>query len=136
MKSASEPATRQTPSHIRGLLANVVRYLKARLSLLMLEAKSAGIQYGVGVALGVGGLFVAVLGYVFVVIAAVFGIAAWWDKPHAWIIVLAVAALFHLGGAVVLILLALRKFKAPAFEGTIEELKKDQKWLTHPTEKL
>src|ERR1043166_3387713 len=132
MKSAPEPTTRQTPSHLRGLLAGVVRYLKARLSLLVLEAKSAGIQYAVGVALGVGGLFVAVLGYVFIVIAAVFGIAAVWDRPHAWIVVLAGAALLHLAAAVVLILLALRKFKAAAFVGTIEELKKDQKWLTHP----
>jgi uncharacterized membrane protein YqjE len=135
MNPMPESASRRPPGHFRGLLESIAQYFKARLTLLIIEAKSAGIQYGAGVALGTGGLFVAVLGYVFLVITAVFGIAAFWDWRYAWIVVLGVAALLHLGGAVALILLAVRKFKGGAFETTIEEIKKDRAWLKQPTNK-
>ena len=129
MNPVPESPSRRAPGHFRGLLDRVAQYFKARLALLILEAKSAGIQYGIGVALGAGGLFVAVLGYVFLVITAVFGIAAAWSWRHAWIVVLGVAALLHLCGAVALILIAWHKFKGGAFETTIEEIKKDRAWL-------
>lgn len=122
-------------AHLSGLLGTVAQYLKARLALLSVEGKSAGRQYGLALALGVGGLLIAVLGYVFFVITAVFGIAAAWDWGYAWIVVLGVAALLHLGGAVTLVLLARQLIKASVFEGTIEELKKDQEWLTQLTKK-
>src|SRR6185436_19405826 len=105
MSRMAESPSHRDSGHFRGLLESIAQYFKARLTLLIIEAKSAGIQYGVGVALGAGGLFVAVLGYVFLVITAVFGIAAFWSWRYAWIVVLGVAALLHLCGAVALILL-------------------------------
>ena len=92
-------------------------------------------HYGIALALVVAALFVAVLGYVFLVITAVFGIAAAWDWDHAWIVVLGVAALLHLGGAVALVFVARGKVKGGVFEATIEELKKDNEWLTQLTKK-
>ena len=77
----------------------------------------------------------AVLGYVFLVITAVFGIAAAWDWRHAWIVVLGIAALLHLGGAAALGLLARQRIKDKSFDGTLEELKKDHEWLTQLTKK-
>ena len=135
MNSAQQTSKRSAPSPLRGLLAGVAQYGRARLSLFMLEAKTAGIQYGAGVALGAAGLFVAILGYVFLVITAVFGIAALCSWRHAWLVVLAVATLLHLAASGLLMVLALRKFKAGAFEGTLQELKEDQKWLSQPTKK-
>ena len=135
MNPTPDSPSRRAPGHLRGLLDSVAQYLKARFALMVLEAKSAGIRYGIGVALGIGGLFVAVLGYVFLVITAVFGIAAAWSWRYAWIVVLGAAALLHLFGAVALILLAVRKFKGGAFETTIEEIGKDQEWLKQPTNK-
>lgn len=135
MNPFPESSSRRTPGHFRGLLDSVAQYLKARLALLFLEAKSAGIRYGMGLAFGVGGLFVAVLGYFFLVITAVFAIAAAWSWRHAWIVVLGMAALLHLFGAVALILLAVRKFKGGAFETSIEEIGKDRECLNQPTNK-
>ena len=75
------------------------------------------------------GLFAAVLGYIFLVITVVFAIAAAFDNEHAWLWVMGGAALLHLGGATVLVLIAIRRLKAGAFSHTIEEFKKDQTWL-------
>lgn len=122
-----------TFAHVSGFLSAAAHYFKARFQLLTVEGKSAGLRYALALALGVGGLFIAMLGYIFLVITAVFGVAAAWDWRHAWIVVLGITALLHLGSAVALVLLAWHRIKAKSFEGTIEELKKDQEWLTQLT---
>lgn len=92
-------------------------------------------QYGIAAGMIAGGLFVAILGYVFLVMTAVFGIAAACDGKHAWIVVMSGAALLHLAGAVALGLLARSRLQAGAFSHTLEELKKDQAWLSTLTSK-
>ncbi len=124
-----------TFSHLSGLLSSAARYFTARLSLLGVEGKEAGLRFGIGAALAVGALFVAILGYVLLVIAVVFAVAAAWDWKHAWFVVLALAALVHLGGAVGLALLAKGKVHGGAFPETMAELKNDQIWLTQFTKK-
>jgi uncharacterized membrane protein YqjE len=119
-----------TLSHFAGFLSSAVRYLAARLTLVGIEAKEAGAHYGVAAAMVVGGLLVAVLGYVFLVTTAVFGIAAVFDGKHAWIVVMGGAALLHLSGAAALVFLAIRRIRTGAFSNTLEEFKKDQEWLT------
>jgi uncharacterized membrane protein YqjE len=118
-----------TFAHLSGFLSCIAQYVSARLSLIGIEAKDAGLLYGTAAAMVAGALFVAVLGYIFLVITAVFGIAAAFDAKHAWIVVLGVAAALHLGGAVVLVLLARQRVKGGVFASTLEELKKDQTWL-------
>lgn len=135
MNSAPASAKPHTFAHFIGLLDSTGQYFKARFELLTLEGKEAGIRYGIALALGAGGLFVAVLGYIFVVITAVFGIAAAWDWRHGWIVILGAAALLHLGGAVALVLLAWQRIRGRSFHGTIEELRKDHEWLTQLTKK-
>jgi len=122
-------------AHAAGLLATTLRYLKARLTLAGMEAKSAGANYGIAAAMGAGALFVAVLGYVFLVITLVFAIAAALGGGSAWIAVMGAAAILHLGGAVLLAWLARRRCKTGAFEDTLAELKEDQQWLNHLTAK-
>ena len=117
-------------AHAAGLLAAFVRYFKARAALFGVEAKEAGVNYGVAAAVVVIALFLAVLAYVFLVITAVFGIAALFEGRNAWIGVMGVAALFHAGGAAALVFYAMRRFKAGAFPITLEEFSKDQQWLT------
>lgn len=135
MKSAPIPTKPHTFAHFSGVLAGAAQYLRARLTLLMLEGKDAGLHYGIALALVIAALFVAVLGYVFLVITMVFAIAAAWDWEHAWIVVLGGAALLHLGGAVALVFVARGKVKSGAFEITIEELKKDHEWLNQLTKR-
>ena len=122
-------------AHAAGLLATALSYLKARLALAGLEAKTAGAHYGITAAMFAGALFIAVLGYVFLVITVVFAIAASFGGGRAWIAVMGAAAVLHLGGAVLLVWLARRRCMPGAFEDTRAELKKDQQWLTHLTAK-
>ena len=122
-----------TLAHLSGFLGSVAQYCRARLALVGLEGKTAGLRYGIALALVAGGLFVGVLAYVFLVITAVFGVAAAWDWRHAWIVVLGIAALLHLAGAVALIFVAWREIKRGAFEVTLREFKKDQEWLSQWT---
>ncbi|MEO6740889.1 MAG: phage holin family protein [Chthoniobacteraceae bacterium] len=122
-------------AHSAGLLAHILGYLRARLSLAGLEAKAAGAHYGITAVMFAGALFIAVLGYVFLVITAVFAIAAACGGDRAWIAVMGGAAVLHLGGAALLVWLARRRSMPGAFEDTRAELKKDQQWLTHLTTK-
>ena len=119
-----------TLSHFAGFLRSAARYLATRLALVGLEAKEAGAHYGAAAAMIAGGFLVAVLGYVFLVTTAVFGIAAGFDGNHAWILVMGGAAFLHLGGAVVLVFLGLRRMRVGAFSSTLAEFKKDQEWLS------
>lgn len=122
-----------TFDHFAGLLRAAVQYLIARLTLLRLEAREAGANGGIAAAMIAGGLVVAVLGYVLLVMAAVFGIAAAFEGKHVWILVMGGAAALHLGGAVALVSLAWRRLRAGAFHTTLEEFRKDREWLTNLT---
>ena len=112
------------------LLGAAIRYLKARVALFSIEAKEAGLHYGLAGAFIAAALVLVFLGYVFLIITAVFGIAAMLGGGNTWIAVLGVAALLHLGGAVGLVFAARNKVKAGAFPVTTEELTKDREWLT------
>jgi uncharacterized membrane protein YqjE len=118
-----------TFSHAAELFASVAEYFAVRLRLAGIEAKEAGAQYGLATGMIALGAFAAVLGYIFLVITAVFAIAAAFDEEHAWLWIMGGAAVLHLGGATALVLIAIRRLKAGAFSHTIEEFKKDQTWL-------
>ena len=134
MVAKATPA-HHTFAHLSGFLGSVSRYLGARLSLLGIEGKEAGLRYGIAAALVVGALFIAILGYVLLVITVVFAVAAAWEWKQAWLVVLAVATLVHLGGSVGLMLLAKGKLRGGIFAQTMSELKNDQQWLNQFTKK-
>src|SRR6187551_3741623 len=104
------------------LLGSLLRYLKARAALFSIEAKEAGLHYGLAGAFVAAALVLVFLGYLFLIITAVFAIAALFGGGNTWIAVLGVAALLHLGGAVGLVLAARKKVQAGAFQITAEEL--------------
>jgi len=119
-------------AHAKAWMAGALRYLKSRLSLAGIEAGEAAGKYGIAAALAVGGLVLVLLGYIFLIITAVFGIAAAFDNEHAWILILGIATLLHIAGGAGLVLLAWKRAKGGVFPVTIEELKKDRIWLTNP----
>jgi uncharacterized membrane protein YqjE len=118
-----------TVNHFLGLVSETLRYLKARTALAAEEAKLAGVQYGLAAGMVVGALVIAVLGYLFLVITAVFAIGFAFDSEHAWVTVLGLAALLHLGGAAVLVLLAKKRVGDTSFSETAAEIEKDRVWL-------
>ena len=117
-------------AHISGLLAAQLSYLKVRLQLAGIEAKEAGIHYGLILAFAIVALVAVVFGYLFLIIALVFLIALAFDSQSAWIWVMFGAALLHLGGAGALLFLAKGKLAEPMFAETLNEFKKDQRWLS------
>lgn len=117
-------------AHAAGLLAALIRYFKARAALVGIEAKEAGANYGMAVAFVAAALLLGLLAYVFLIITAVFGVAALFEGRHAWIWVMGATALIHAAAAGLLIFIAMRRFKTGAFPLTFEEFSKDQKWLT------
>ena len=115
--------------HFSALLAAKLAYLRARLQLAGVEGKEAAVQWAVILGLAVGGLIVLIAGYFFLIIALVFLIAFALGGGNAWIWVLFGAALLHVAGAALLILIAKSKLRTPLFPLTLDEFKKDQQWL-------
>lgn len=117
-------------AHGAAFLAAMAHYCRARITLAGLEAREAGARYGLAAVMFAGALFIAVLGYVFLVITLVFAIAAAFDAPHAWLWVMAAAAFLHLAGAAALVFIAWSRVRAGAFPATLSEFRKDQQWLS------
>lgn len=119
-------------SHAAALLSAKLVYLRARLELAGLEGKEAAAHVAVLVALAIGALVVAIFGYLFFVIAAVFLIAWAVGGGNAWIWVTLGAAFMHFIAAAALAIVAKVKLSRPLFAATLDEFKKDQEWLKNP----
>ena len=104
-------------------------YFRARMSLLGIEAREAGLRLGIAAGLAVGALVVVLLGYMLLVFAIVFAIAAWAGGGHAWIWTTLGAAFVHFALAGAAIFFALQKFKEPILPDSLDQLRKDQAWL-------
>jgi uncharacterized membrane protein YqjE len=129
-RDAIHPSKPGTFAHVTGLFSSSLKYLKAHAELFAIEAKEAGINYGIAAGLAVGGLVAVVLGYIMLVITIVFALSLLFGGGNAWIWVMGGAALVHIGAAVALVLVAKNRLKTAAFPETMEELKRDQSWMT------
>ena len=119
-------------SHAAALFSAKLVYLRARLELAGLEGREAAAHVAVLVALAMGALVVAIFGYLFFVIAAVFLIAWALGGGNAWIWVTLGAAFMHFIAAAALAIVAKVKLSRPLFAATLDEFKKDQEWLKNP----
>lgn len=117
-------------SSLREFLAACSGYLHARLRLLGLEAKEATTHFGWIGAFAAGLVVFAFVGYLLLVLAVVFGVAAQigGSAGYAWSTL--AAAVLHLGFAAVLWILLRKKARERVFERSLDELKNDQRWLT------
>jgi uncharacterized membrane protein YqjE len=118
--------------HATTLVAAKLAYFKARLELAGIEAREAGVHFGIIAGLAVVALVMLVFGYFFLVLAAVFLIGWALGGGNAWAWVLLGAALLHLAGTAALLLVAKIKLGRPTFEATLDEFRKDKAWLTPP----
>lgn len=109
--------------------AAAAAYLRARVSLFGIEAREAGARVGIAAGLVVAALFVVLLGYVLLVFAIIFAIAAWAGGEYAWIWTTLAAAFVHFGIAGAAVFLAVKRFKDPMFPDSLDQLRKDQAWL-------
>ena len=132
MSSGKLPS--RNPAGHSGLLENalalisaVVAFFESRFVLLAQESKSAAVQLLILVGCVIAALALCVMGYVFLIVSAVVGLAHLLGT--SWPVVALVVALVHFIIAGVLLLVARSRITKPMFRDSIDELKKDREWL-------
>jgi len=110
-----------------GLLSAIFEFFEVRFAVLAKESKSAALQLLILVGCVIAALALCVMGYVFLIVSAVVGIAHLLGT--SWPVVALVVALVHFLIAGVLLLVARSRVTKPMFRGTVDELQKDREWL-------
>ena len=130
----SESSPSRNPAGHAGLLQNLLalasalaEFFESRFALLAEESKAAALQVLILAGCLIFALLLCAVGYVFLIIGAVAGIAHLAGISWPWI-ALATAAL-HFIIALVLVLVARSRITKPFFRATLIELKKDREWL-------
>ena len=127
---SESPLSRNPAGHsglldnVLGLLSAVVQFFEVRFAVLAQESKSAALQLLILVGCVIAALALCVMGYVFLVVSAVVGIAHLLGT--SWPVVALVVALLHFIIAGVLLLVARSRITKPMFQDTVDELKKDR----------
>ena len=131
--SSESPPSRNPAGH-SGLLDNalalisaVVEFFEIRFAMVAQESKAAALQLLILVGCVIAALALCVMGYVFLIVSAVVGIAHLLGT--SWPVVALVVALVHFIIAGVLLLVARTRITRPMFRDTVDELKKDREWL-------
>jgi uncharacterized membrane protein YqjE len=130
----------RNPAGHAGLLHNLVSllnslagFLESRIALFARESKTALVHVLVLVACLAAAAFLTVFGYIFLVSAAIAGLA------HAfhvsWVKITLGAAVLHFLLAFVCVLIARARMHKSMFEMTTVELKKDREWLKNQDKK-
>jgi uncharacterized membrane protein YqjE len=115
---------------IGSLLALVTDFallVEARMALFVRESKSALVQMIILAGLVVAAVLFVTLGYIFLLVSVIFGVAELVDVPWIWIALIAAGVHFLL--ALVAVLIARAKMFKPPFPELADELKKDREWL-------
>ncbi|HEX4696112.1 MAG TPA: phage holin family protein [Candidatus Udaeobacter sp.] len=133
---ASEIHWSRNPAGHAGLLENLLALLSAlaeffesRFALAAQESKAAAVQLLILVGCVVAALALCVLGYIFLVVAAVAGLAHLIGT--SWPVIVLAAAILHFIIAAVLVVVARSRITHPVFPATRSELRKDREWLKH-----
>ena len=131
---ADETTQFRNPAGRAGLLNNLLSlvnalagFLESRLALLTKESKAALFQALALVACFVAALVLFVLGYIFLLAAAIFAIAS--ATQTSWISIALAAAGVHFVLALICLLIARTRMTKPPFREFAAELKKDREWL-------
>jgi len=131
---ASETHWSRNPAGHAGLLENLlallsalIEFFESRFALVAQESKAAAVQLLILVGCVVAALALSVLGYIFLVVAAVAGLA--YLIGTSWPVIVLAAAILHLIIAVVLVVVARSRITQPVFRATRTELRKDREWL-------
>jgi uncharacterized membrane protein YqjE len=131
--SSESPSSRNPAGHsglidnALGLLSAIVEFFEIRFALAAQESKAAALQLLILVGCVIAALALCVMGYVFLIVSAVVGVAHLLGT--SWPVVALVVALLHFIIAGALLLVARSRITKPMFRDTRDELKKDREWL-------
>jgi uncharacterized membrane protein YqjE len=107
------------------LISTAAEFFETRFALLAKESKSAAVQMVVAMAL-------SVMGYVFLVVSAIVGLAYLLGTSWPWVALM--VAVLHFIIALLCLLIARSRITKPLFRATLDELKKDREWLKNLTQ--
>jgi uncharacterized membrane protein YqjE len=130
----SESPRSRNPAGHAGLLENLLAlasaladFFESRFALLAQESKAAAVQVLILASCLILAVVLCALGYIFLITAAVVGVAHLAGVSWPWIALAAAAVHFII--AMVLLLVAYSRITKPVFRATLAELKKDREWL-------
>jgi uncharacterized membrane protein YqjE len=109
------------------LVTDFAALAESRLSLFVRESKTALVQIIALVACLLAAVLFVALGYIFLVVSAIFGVAHLAEISWIWIAL--IAAVVHFLLAVGAVLLARAKMLKAPYPELATELKKDREWL-------
>ena len=109
------------------LVTDFASLAESRLALCVRESKTALVQMIVLAACLLAALLFVSLGYIFLVVSIVFGVAQLVQTSWIWIALIAAGAHFLL--ALIAVVVARMKMSKPQFPELAAELKKDREWL-------
>src|SRR5438477_6844959 len=109
------------------LVTDFAALAESRLSLFIRESKTALVQIVILLACLVGAILFLTLGYIFLVVSAIFGVARLAEISWIWIALIAAGVHFLLA-VVAVVIAGIKGFKAP-YPELSTELKKDREWL-------
>ena len=115
---------------IGSLLALVTDFallVEARMALFVRESKSALVQMIILAGLVVAAVLFVTLGYIFLLVSVIFGVAELVDVPWIWIALIAAGVHFLL--ALICIAIAWTRLVKPPYRVFAAEIRKDREWL-------
>ena len=114
-------------TNLSAFASSATRFIESRLSLASKEAKEGAMHLVTLVACGIAAALLVLLGYLFLIVFAMVGIA---HLLHiSWIWMALIFALLHIGGALLCLVIARGQIKRPMFRETGAVLKEDTEWL-------
>jgi uncharacterized membrane protein YqjE len=130
----SKKTRSRNPAEHGGLVENLLalasaltEFFEGRYALFAQESKVALVQLLVLAACLILALVLCVLGYVFLIVSAVAGLAHLAGISWVWTALAAAGA--HFVVALILLLVARSRLTKPLFRATLSELKEDREWL-------
>ena len=131
---AGETMRFRNPAGHRGLLGNLlsslnalIAFFESRFELFAWESKSALVNIVVLVACVAAAALLCGLGFLFLLVGAVAGLAHALHVSWIWVAVAFALLLFVL--ALLCVVIARSRMKKPMLRATVAELKKDREWL-------
>ncbi|HKS04253.1 MAG TPA: phage holin family protein [Chthoniobacterales bacterium] len=131
--SSESPPSRNPAGHgglldnTLGLLSAIAEFFESRFALAAKESKSAALQIAIMVGCVIGALALCIMGYVFLIVSAVVGLAHLLGIGWPWVALMVALLHFIIAGA--LLVVARTRITKPMFRDTRDELKKDREWL-------
>lgn len=119
--------------NLNSLVASLTQFVESRIKLAARESKAAVRHLVVVLVCVIAALILSLLGFVYLIVFAIVGIAHLLDIHWIWVAL--VVALLHFAIALVCLIIARGNLKHPILRDTASVLKEDTEWLKNLDQK-